>query len=86
MTLNDLVGIMFRASQAQHGFLLRVSDPARAMRAFARAREESPEAELPPVRFRELRGHPEGNLVVLRGSATRAKRESDVAREEEGLF
>jgi hypothetical protein len=56
------------------------------MRAFARAREESPEAELPPVRFRELRGHPEGNLVVLRGSATRAKRESDVAREEEGLF
>lgn len=81
MTLNDLVGIMFRASQAQHGFLLRVSDPARAMRAFARAREESPEAELPPVRFRELRGHPEGNLVVLRGRSS-----SEAKSKEEGLF
>ena len=68
MTLTDLVNIMFRASQAEHGLLLRVSDAPRAMRAFARAREEHPDAELPPVRFRELQGHPEGNLVILRGN------------------
>ena len=65
MTLSDLVQIMFRASQAEHGLLLRVSDPGRAMRAFARARESELEAELPPVKFRELAGHPEGNLVIM---------------------
>ena len=65
MTLSDLVEIMFRTSQQRRGLLLRVSDPARAMRAFARAREEEL-AELPPVRFRELSGHPEGNLAILR--------------------
>jgi len=67
MTLTDLINIMFRASQAEHGLLLRVSDPKRAMGAFFRAREAHPDAELPPVRFRELLGHPEGNLVILRG-------------------
>jgi len=56
---------MFRASQAEHGLLLRVSDPARAMRAFARAKESEYEAELPPVKFRELQNHPEGNLVIM---------------------
>ena len=70
MTPNDLISIMFRASQAEHGILLRVSDPQRAMEAFARARENAhPDTELPPVRFRELQGHPEGNLVILRGTA-----------------
>ena len=69
---------MLRAAQAEHGLLLRVSDPERAMRAFARAREEHESAEgtegegegfapmLPPVRFQVLEGHPEGNLAVLR--------------------
>ena len=71
MTPNDLINIMFRASQAEHGLLLRVTDPQRAMQAFARAREDAhPDTELPPVRFRELQGHPEGNLVILRGDAT----------------
>ena len=72
MTLDDLIRIMFRAAQAEHGLLLRVSDPARALRAFARARDEhannpniADDARLPPVRFRELSGHPEGNLVIL---------------------
>lgn len=63
---------MFRASQAEHGLLIRTSDPSRAMQAFARAREEHPDAELPPVRFRELSGHPEGNLVILRGDRASA--------------
>ena len=71
MTLSDLIRIMFRASQAEYGLLLRVSDPKRALQAFARAREDaasnpeaSPDAALPPVQFRELIGHPEGNLAI----------------------
>ena len=64
MTLTDLLNIMFRASQAEVGLLLRVSDPSRARDAFARAKEAFPDAELPPVKFRSLRGHPEGNLIV----------------------
>jgi hypothetical protein len=77
MTPTDLVNIMFRASQAQHGLLLRVSHPGRAMQAFARAREDHPDAELPPVRFRELAGHPEGNLVILRGARGAAGAQSE---------
>jgi hypothetical protein len=75
VTPTDLINIMFRASQAQHGLLLRVSHPSRAMQAFARAREDHPDAELPPVRFRELQGHTEGNLVILRGDRADAKGE-----------
>lgn len=74
MTPRDLIHIMFRASQATQGLLLKVSDPARAMKAFARAREEHPDAELPPVRFRVLEGHPEGNLVILRGDRNGTQR------------
>jgi hypothetical protein len=67
VTLSDLASIMFRASQCEVGLLLRVSDPERAKRAFARAREEHNEGSvgaLPPVKFRILMGHPEGNLAV----------------------
>jgi len=78
MTLQDLVRIMFRASQAEHGLLLRVSDPGRAMRAFARAREAETEAELPPLRFRELEGHPEGNLVIMPAAAPSPRSEEDL--------
>lgn len=81
MTLADLVQVLFRASQAKHGLLLRVSDPARAKAAFARAKEAAADAELPPVRLRELQGHPEGNLVILRGG--RGDRGGDSASEGE---
>ena len=66
MTPTDLVSIMFRASQMHRGLLLRVSDVERARRAFARAKEDAGEVELPPLKFRELQGHPEGNLVILK--------------------
>ena len=75
MTQNDLISLMFRASQMEVGVLLRVSDVGRALRAFARAREAASASEageavaLPPVRFRALEGHPEGNLVILSGRA-----------------
>ena len=65
MTQSDLIQLLFRASQATYGVLLRVSDPRRARDALARARESHPDAELPPTTLRELRGHPEGNLVIL---------------------
>lgn len=77
MTLQDLVGIILRAAGQEHGLLLRVSDPERAKRAFARAKEdhvssdETGEAMLPPVRFKEISGHPEGNLVILRAEGAR---------------
>ena len=89
MTLDDLVRLMFRASQSPHGLLLRVSDPGRALRAFARAKEHalaSPtapdNAELPPVVFRELSGHPEGNLAVGPPGAWGASRQSTPTEEE----
>ena len=66
MTLSDLVAILFRASQADTGLLLRTSDPERAKLAFARAREEEHEADIAPLRFRTLQGHPEGNLAIVR--------------------
>ena len=66
MTPSDLVSIMFRASQAHLGLLLRVSDVERAKAAFARAREGAFEVELPPLRFQEKQGHPEGNLAIVR--------------------
>ena len=81
MTLTDLTNILFRASQAEYGLLLRVSDPPRAMRAFARAREAHPEVELPPVSLRELAGHPEGNLVLLSASGAAALRAARDAHE-----
>ena len=65
MTQTDLVALLFRASQAEFGILLRVSDPGRAIAAFARARESHPDAELPPTALRALASHPEGNLVIL---------------------
>lgn len=76
MTPADLVRIMFRASQSDVGLLLRVSDARRAVDAFARAREEAASGEapveLPPVSFRILDGHPEGNLVILRSGVSLA--------------
>lgn len=74
MTPTDLVNILFRASQAKVGLLLRTSDPKRAMAAFVRARESNHDVELPPVTFRELQGHPEGNLVLLSSSGAKALR------------
>ena len=65
MTQTDLIALLFRASQAEFGILLRVSDPRRAIAAFARARESHPDAELPPTALRALAEHTEGNLVIL---------------------
>lgn len=88
MTQDDLIGLMFRASQAEVGILLSVSDVGRALRAFARAREAASAGEaeehvaLPPVRFRALEGHPEGNLVILSGRAAEATGAKPVQEEE----
>jgi len=94
MTQNDLISLMFRASQMEVGVLLRVSDVGRALRAFARARESASMGDelvaLPPVRFKELVGQPEGNLVILagaaRGSAGGSAGEASTPQQEEEFW
>ena len=83
MTQSDLVQLLFRASQAEFGVLLRVSDPRRAIAAFARARESHPDAELPPTSLRALAEHPEGNLVILSAGGVAALRAGGAAQQEE---